>query len=65
MRIKQLLYHSNDDFMVTIKDFESDNRLIIGQIKELEAENNKAYKRIKERDIKDFHISHGSVIIWV
>lgn len=65
MIVKQMVHHTNDDFLLTIKEFESDNRLIIGQIKELESENNKAYKRVKEMKIKDFYLNHGSIIIWV
>ena len=65
MIIKQLVYHTDDSFLLNIKEHGSEHRLITGQIKELNSENNKAYRKLLEHQIKDFYINHGSVIIWI
>ena len=65
MIVSQMIYHTDDGFFITFKEFETNNRLMIGIIKELEAENNKAYKRIKARQIKDFSINNGTLTIWI
>ena len=50
---------------LTFKEHETNNTLLSGTIEELERENNKAYKRLKNRYVKDFYMNIQSIVIWV
>lgn len=65
MKSNVLINNTSIKMYVFFKDFESGDRVISGTIEELERENNKAYKRLKERFIKDFYIDNQSITIWV
>lgn len=65
MVVKQITNNCSDDFIVYFKDFFTHDRLMSGVIKELESVNNKAYRRIKERQVKDFQINFGTITIWI
>ena len=65
MVAKQILNNCNQKFLVRFKDFNSGNQVYFGQLEELERIQDKAYRRLKERQIKDFYIENGILILWV
>lgn len=64
MKSNVIINNTNSRMYVFFKDFETGDTLITGTIEELERENNKVYKRLKERFIKDFYIDQQSITIW-
>lgn len=65
MNSNVIILNSNNKMYLTFKEHETNNSLLSGIIEELERENNKAYKRLKNRYVKDFYINIQSIVIWV
>ena len=65
MNSNVIIMSSNSKMYLTFKEHETNNALLSGTIEELERENNKAYKRLKNRYVKDFYINIQSIVIWV
>lgn len=65
MNSNVIIFSSNNKMYLTFKEHETNNTLLSGTIEELERENNKAYKRLKNRYVEDFYINIQSIVIWV
>ena len=65
MIVNDLIRRTYDDCMIYITDSDTGKYVILGQLKDLEDANNKAWKAVKKMDIVNFTINYSNLTIYV